>query len=253
MTFEAIAPEAVPVVFNDECIQQLAGYLPLGADIECFAERLRDAALEYARDARVPSANELHYEIEALHAAVENELTAVYGQADRRRRRQKPITLLYRKLSSEALGMLLKRGDLPPLIDLLDPERRANALETIRARCSYGAEWIEGRKRPNRPVGKRERSRTLRPLICAPEPSRHFVKRYAERSFVIGIRLAWLHATGEPPARTAQFPTDGVRATPFVNLVDQCLRLVGASGQTRRVNAVELINELARRREKMTH
>ena len=83
-----------------------------------------------------------------------------------------------------------------------------------------------------RPSGKR--SRTWHTELHAPKKSPHFLKRQAERTFVMWLGIAWTEATGHRPAATANSDNPG----PFAGMVQECLNLVGAP----RANAVELIN-----------
>jgi hypothetical protein len=59
------APEEVPRIFDDKCIRELArtARLPRTANIARFGILVRDAALEYIRDANVASDNEVHHEV----------------------------------------------------------------------------------------------------------------------------------------------------------------------------------------------
>src|SRR5262249_162095 len=87
-----------------------------------------------------------------------------------------------------------------------------------------------------------KRSREWRPLLYAPELSRHFPKRTAERNFVMWLSMAWLEAVGRPAPRRAHHFAPG----PFARFVQECFRLLGAHA-----HAVELINQLADRRREM--
>jgi hypothetical protein len=70
-----IAFEDVPAVFDDDCIQKLAtiAELPPDAEMTAFGAGIREAARIFARDARRPNANELHYEIASLHEAADRQ------------------------------------------------------------------------------------------------------------------------------------------------------------------------------------
>jgi hypothetical protein len=229
-----IASEAIGRAFDDACIRGLASELPAGADLVQFGEGVRAAARIYARDARIPTDNELRAEIAKLQRA-----------ADRKRYDQ--VATLIESLSLRARRLLNARGARPsigiglPSADLLRfPGQRNAACALVATLCQYGGQYVEGRRRPS---GKRSRP-VWRPLLHAPEPRRHFPKRDAERDFVIWLALAWHGATGKAPPRTADSRNPG----PFARVVCKCLRLVGAG----HVNAVELINELHRRRRVMT-
>jgi hypothetical protein len=230
-----IAADDVLRIFNDQCIAELAkiSKLPAGADLRRFAEGVREAARIYARDARIRTTNELHSEIATLCAAAS-------------RKRYEQVAAVIEKLSQEARDLLNGRGappnlkrELPSPDALRDPVRQKRACETIAALCQFGGSYVDGRRRPS---GKR--SRSWRPLIFAPERRRHFSKRAAERDFVMWLSVAWTEGSGKPPARTARHSALG----PFARLVHNCLCLVGAKD----ADAVELINELNRRRLEMS-
>jgi hypothetical protein len=225
----AIGPELVPVVFSDERIRDLAhtSKLPAGTDVQQLAKSVREAARIYVSEARLPSDNELHREIKTLHRAAT-------------RREYEWVAILIEKLSARAGSVLANRRgpSLPPPSALRDVAQRERACATVAALCHYGGKEIEGRCRPS---GKR--SLEWRPLLYAPEPSRHFPKRAAERNFVMWLSIAWLEAVGSPAPRRAHHLAPG----PFARFVKECLRLVG----TPNADAVELINQLAQRRHEM--
>jgi hypothetical protein len=235
----AIQPDDVAAVFDDARIKALARKckLPKETKIEVFAREVRRAASIYATDARAPNVNDLHREISGLHKAASL-------------RRHERVADLLTKLSPTARNSLAARGAiaavstvLPAPDDLCDPTKREAACAAVERLCAYGGRWAESRMRPSgRP------SWTWRPYLWAPDRSRHFDRREAERAFVTNLRAAVLEATGKPPARTAGAVKKGfgvwMISGPFARMVAECLRLVGAS----RANAVELINELDRRR-----
>ncbi len=230
----AIATDDVDRTFDDRCIQKLAkiSNLPHGTDLKVFAEGVRQAVRIYASDARKPNRNELHVEIANLYsAAVE--------------RRYDEVAILMEKLSLTARELLRNRGaasrlgvELPSAVALRDAGQQEGACQSIASLCQFGGRYIEGRRRSS---GKR--SCTWRPLLYAPERSRAFQKRDAERNLLLWLSLAWLEGTGKAPARTARHSTLG----PFARLIRECLRLVGSPG----TDAVELINEAHRRRREM--
>jgi hypothetical protein len=242
--------------------------MPSGADINGFGEGIKDAVRVYAQQARIPDDNELHAEIEKLYRAAE-------------RRQHKVVADCLRELSPRARELLTQRAErisrshnykskqrrdrpkvsvtnrrgeivtrtsaaprkiaLPAPGDLLDESLRDVACETIMSLCSFGGRFVEGRRRPS---GKRSRP-AFQPFRYAPEPRRNFSKRDAERKFVMLLRITWMIATGTEPARTAHHAQEFRRDEgPFARLVRECLRLVGAT----KVDPVELINELDRRR-----
>jgi hypothetical protein len=220
-------------IFDDACIDRLAaiGPLPAGADRKRFAEGVREATRIYAREARAPNVNELRAEIAALHAAAE-------------RRRCGQVADLLEKLSAKASRLLIKRAtrlgfELPASGDLRRPPQQTKACEAVLKLCQYGGRYVEGRRRS---PGTPSRS-TWRPLLVAPEPARHVLKRDAEQNFVMLLQVAWLEATGKPPSLTASATKPG----PFVRMVAESLKLVGA----RHANGAELINRLNNRRKEL--
>jgi hypothetical protein len=226
-----IADADVSRIFDDGCIETLVaiGRLPVGIDRKRFAEGVRKAARIYARDARIPTDNKLHAEIAALYRAAE-------------RKRYTQAAALLEQVSLKACDLLNKRGarlghglGLPAPEELRDATRQQKACAAVLRLCQYGGRYVEGRRRPS---GKR--SKTWRVLLHAPEPSRSFPKRDAERDFVLWLELAWLEATGKPPSLAA----NAERLGPFARMVRKSLELVGAG----HADAVGLINELNRRR-----
>jgi hypothetical protein len=224
-----IAAADVPRIFDDACIDTLAGIgrLPARADRKRFAEGIREAARIYARDVRIPTDNELHAEIAALYRAAE-------------RKRCGQLAALLEKISPKARALLSKRAtrlslELPASEDLRDAARQQKACEAILSLSQYGGEYMKSRRRPS---GKR--SRAWRPLLVGPQPRRNFPRRDAERNFIMWLQVAWLEATGKPPSLAA----NPARPGPFVRMVRKCLALVGAG----HADAVGLINELNRRR-----
>lgn len=223
-----IAAADIRRIFDDACIDSLAdiGQLPAGADRKCFAESVREAARIYARDACLPTDNELHAEIAALYRAAE-------------RKRFGEVATLLEQLSPRGRKLLNKREvQLPASEDLRDATRQGKACEIISRLCQYGGEYGEGRRRPS---GKR--SRTWQPRLAAPQPRRNFPRRDAERDFIMWLQLTWLEATGERPSLAANPERPG----PFARMARKCLALVGAG----HADVVGLINELNKRRRKI--
>jgi hypothetical protein len=98
----SIASEDIPRVFDDACLRELASELPAGADLARFAEGVREAARIYAKDARIPTDNELHAEIAALQRAADR------GQHDR-------VATLIESVSPQARQLLNERGARPSI------------------------------------------------------------------------------------------------------------------------------------------
>jgi hypothetical protein len=215
-------------IFDDACIGKLAAKLPADADSKCFAEGVRKAARIYAREARVPTDNELHTEIHNLYRAAE-------------RKQYERAAAVLQDLSLKARDLLNKRGarlnlrlELPAPGDLCNAVRQERACAIVLRLCQYGG-YVKDRRRPS---GKR--SRTWRPLVHAPKRTRHFPKRDAELNFIMWLQAAWLESAGERPSLAANPERPG----PFARTAAECLRLVGAS----HADPVGLINELNRRR-----
>ena len=239
-----ILAEDVPVIFDDKCIAELAkiARLPPGADAAAFAAGIREAARIFARDASMPTGNELHDEIDELFKAAD-------------RRSYNEVADVLERLSPQARDILENRGARPsigievPSPDLLrDPARREEACKGIARLCQFGGHFIEGRRRHS---GKRSRP-VWRPLINAPAKQRNFPRRKAERDFVMWLSVAWSEATGSEPSRTARWyeATRGTRPPqlgPFARFVRKCLCLVGAA----HADVVELMTEVHRRRRAM--
>ena len=125
--------EDVPIVFEDGCIRKLAtiAELPSDADIDAFGSALRDAASVFARDALVPTDNELHEEIATLLKASEG-------------REYDEIARLLENLSPRARDMLHGVGpgleiELPLPDAIRDVERRARLLAWPFQRCVNSA------------------------------------------------------------------------------------------------------------------
>ncbi|HRN87903.1 MAG TPA: hypothetical protein PK271_04815 [Hyphomicrobium sp.] len=235
----AIKPEAVPVVFDDACIEKLARIceLPDAADRVVFAEQVRYAATVYAADARAPNDNEVHHEVAALWKAAS-------------RKHHECVADLLEKLSPVAraylnMSTMGARGRIPfpTPDDLRDVGRREEACAVVESLCAFGGGWREGRKRP---TGRR--SYSWKPIFRAPPLSPQFSKRDAERKLVQNLRFAYRMSVDKPAPWTTRAVRKGPDATmisgPFARMVDECLHLVGAS----HVDAVGLINEWGRRR-----
>jgi hypothetical protein len=230
----------VPRKFDDARIEDLAkiGHLPVDANRQRFADSIREAARIYARDAQTPSNNATRDEIEQLHRA-----------AARPKQKDTQVANLVANLSPETLQWLTAREGtpgferagfkFPSLEDLHDAARRDEACDIVRRFCSNGGKYIEGRKRPS---GKR--SIAWLPFLYAPERIGHPPKREAELRFAMHLRLAWLEATGKRPTATVN---PGSPDRPLVEMLRECLRLVDA----KHADAVELINQLQRRRRQM--
>ena len=225
---EPISAADIPRIFDDACVNTLAaiGRLPATADRKRFSQGVREAARIYAREARIPTDNELNAEIAALYRAAE-------------RKRWEQVAALLEKLSLKARELLSKRAvrlsiALPAPESLRDTAQQ-QACDMVLKLCQYGGSYVEGRRRPS---GKR--SRAWRPLLHAPKRTRNFAKRDAELNFIMWLQAAWLEATNELPSLAANPKRPG----PFARMVRKSLELIGAG----HADAVGLINELNRRR-----
>jgi hypothetical protein len=262
----AIAADAVPRVFDGECIVRIArlGRLPGTADVNRFAHGVRWAARIYAADARASTAKELRAEIAKL-----------YGAASRRQYER--VAELLEAISSEARDRLISRersdhadtvmpserlrvsgrdGEmltrhwsevrspltLPTADAFHDAAGRDAACAAVASLTSWGGLRTRGRKRLS---GKR--SVTWAPFLNAPEfhasnkRKQRSPKRAAELRFVQNLRLAWLEAEGgDLPVTVNPYNSD----LPFPKMVRYCLKLVGAPD----ASAIRLINELSKRR-----
>ncbi len=222
-----LAAEDVARVFDNKQIAELTAVakLPADADLQEFADGIRDAARIYTRDAREPTVNDLHREIKKLH-----------GAADRQRYDQ--VAALVEGLSPKVRELLNTRGArlgvMLPSPEALRGAQHEEACAAIATLTRSSWEYRKGRKRPS---GKRS-GNTWAPILYASDVATGFQKRQAERNLTMWVQIAYLSAVGQPPSRTAHHANPG----PFARLLREILRLVGAPG----ADAVELINELRR-------
>lgn len=218
-----IAPDAVPAVFDDDYISKLAREMPPNVDLNTLCWWIREAASMFAQDARGPTANQLHDEIDALHAAA-------------RRRRFEQVADLLDKLSPEASAMLSTLANptvvtgqsrhsavLPTSGDLRKEALRGEACNAIARLCRIGGQFVKGRSRPS---GKSPVDRVFRPHLFAPKPQRNALRRKAERHFVARLAAAWTQVTGQPPPHTARHRPDREQG-PFARFIRECLNRVG--------------------------
>lgn len=215
-------------IFTEASVCRILSDAKVGGqiDVEKLRKGLIDAAERFA-SAIAHDGHRLHREIAALHAAAQN-------------RRFPAARVALTGLSHEARDILNQREHprlvrLPAPCDLLDPANREKACEAIIARCEIGGRWVPGRKRP---TGRR--SKTWKPLLCAPEVKEHPEKLAPERDFVMWAQVAFAEGTGQSVPVTARRDNLG----PFARLAQEALRLIGSG----HANAVELINSLDRTR-----
>jgi hypothetical protein len=147
------------------------------------------------------------------------------------------VAVRIERLSERTRKLLNERGALPGPETLRDPATQHAACETIARLCRIGAYWQEGRRRPG---GKRSMSMVSE--LHAPTLQQHPARREAQLSFVTSFRLAYLQAADKRPPATA----DAGRPGPFAETVQNCLDKLWAGA-----NAVEMLNELQRRRKEV--
>jgi hypothetical protein len=186
-----------------------------------------------------------------------------------------------RDLSRQSREFLNKRAarirlKLPRPSFFLDRARRQSACETVRRLSSEGGhkesgEWVPHLYLPRRqPVYELEVQRTILRWIKAAhkrgvktnmrelrrkafksvrgaEPERRSPKRQPERNFIMFLQIDYLNATGRLPpvtARKYEHRDRTLRPSPFIEMVQKCLDLLGAE----KVDVIEQINELQARR-----
>ena len=160
-----IAAEDVPHVFDDACIRQLVniGRLPETADLQRFADSVREAARIYARDARKPSEKTARDEIEGLHRAASQR---DFKQVAERLKGLSPQVRQALQARASTIGFKRARlKKLPSPNSLLRRDRRERACDVVRTFCSMGGSYIEGRRR-----GSGKPVTTFKPRVYAPEP-----------------------------------------------------------------------------------
>lgn len=255
----------VPQLFDDVCIDHLAkrSRLPATADRQIFADGIREKACIFARNIRIPNANELNDEIAELHRVAEarqfEDVANLLGKLSTRasdflRARVERISHVNAGQPSRPRVTVMGRNGevltrkptvpwsvaLPTSDDLRNESRREHACATVAMLCRTGGRYVEGRRRP---TGKRSKPNWQWELF-APEKTTHPARRRVEREFVDGLREVWFRSTGKMPSRTA----DRRNLGPFARLVQECLKLVGAYHEN--TSVAELINQCeARRRE----
>ena len=148
----AITIADVPVIFDDKCIERLAqiGRLPPDAKLQVFAEGVRRGVRTYTQAACLPSRNDVHHEVEALHRAADRD-------------EYEAVADLLGKISSAARDCLAERltrsswrgKTFPDAATLRDPAHQRRACEVVHQLCTAGGKRREGRRRPG---GKRSRS-----------------------------------------------------------------------------------------------
>ena len=207
------APQELPRILDDKFIQGLTQQtkLSLSANIPRFAAAIRDAAKRYVAAMATPSDVTMRAEIEGLYSAAD-------------RHRYKETATRIGKLSKQTRAFLKRRRvaglAIPNPNALTDRRRRGKACKTIVRLLRVGMK--KGGKA----------------LLYAPQPRPRPPRREAELNFVMWLEVAYLEATGMPPPLTA----NPARPGPFARMVQTCLGIAPGA------NAVEMLNELHRRR-----
>jgi len=252
--------DELTILFDDEFIACLAqeAKLPSHADIQLFAKLIRDAVRQYYADVPIPTSTEINNIIKALYSAAD-------------RRRHKELANRMGKIPERALILLKMRADdlgleVPEPEAFTDCKRQDEACKIIVRLLRIGWKDREPLLYVPPSVNEQKAERDFEAYLHATgkspsvnERKRHFEKlaylhsiggppsldkRKAERDLVSGLRLAYLYATGDAPAYTANPTQPG----PFADMVQKCLdRVIGIGA----VNAVEMINKLQLRRKQM--
>jgi hypothetical protein len=227
-----IALKEVPIVFSDDCVRQLAAEakLPLH-DVSRISTAIRHAAESYICDANTADDNVVHHEIRTLYYAA-------------RRHRCPESARLIEALSPRTREIIAKRAARPSVpwrlpdasaLHDTDETSRLAACHDIMRLLARGGQWRKGRVRPGG-----DRSMMWDPILIGPTPQRRVRRRAAENSFILKLQLAHLNATGRAPPFTAHYASMG----PFIRFARACLRSVAGPAP----NAIEIINQLQRRR-----
>ena len=228
-------PEDLPRILDDKfiCVLAQEAKLSWAANIPRLAKGIRTAAEVLSREANTVSDNEVHYEVDGLLRAAARAIKAQKSKDAA----YKKVALQIEGLSERTRELLNRRGTLPAPEILRDPAVQQVACETIVRLCRIGAYWQKGRRRTG---GKR--SMTMVSVLHAPSLEQHPARLEAQLYFMMMLRAAVAEATGIPPLPTAH----PGRPTPFAKMAQVCLNKLQAGA-----NAVELINELQKRRKEM--
>jgi hypothetical protein len=228
-----------PCIFDNKCIAELArtAGLPSAANVPRFKAGIRKAALIYLREAGTPTDNEVYHEVDLLLRAADRAVSA-------RKRKDaacEKVAVQIERLSERTRKLLSKRGTLPYAGTLRDPKMQHDACVTVARLCRMGARWKEGRRRHG---GKR--SMTKVSVLHAPALQQHPARHEAQLNFAMWVQVAYCEATGMLPTFTAHPDTALRPLSGFPKMLQICLNKLGAGA-----NAVELLNELHRRRKQM--
>jgi hypothetical protein len=209
--------EELPRIFDEKFVREQRP--PRGTDVPLLAAAILEATQRYVAEMAIPSDPAMRDEIRALYSAAS-------------RHRYKEAAARISRLSAQTRAILKKRGDrrsiglvIPEPEAFTDPARRDEACETIVRLLRVGG--MKGGK----------------PILYEPQVRSRPPRRDAERTLVMWLEVAYYEASGKTkPTFTAD---PGVaRPGPLTRLVQAVLDRVAGPG----VNAVEMINELHRRR-----
>jgi hypothetical protein len=206
--------EELPSLFDDKFVREQR--LSLRTDIPALVNAILETAGRYLAEMAVPDERVMRAEIFGLYSA-----------ADRRRYRETARRVS--GLSSQTRAFLNKRGArrrvglvIPDADAFDDPARRDEACETVARLLRVG---MKGGK----------------PILHAPKPQPRPSRRKAELNLVMWLEEAYYRATGKPTITA----NPGLKPPgPFTRLAQAVLDRVAGPG----VSAVDMINELQRRR-----
>jgi hypothetical protein len=270
-----IAASDVPRKFDNDCTQQLADMVELPPNLrKPFAKAIRTLARVFIRDATTPNDDDVTREIKALYAAAAGHkyldaAKLVTGMS-------KPARAFLKKRATR-IGLRIPKPSA-----FLDRARRQAACETLRRITSQGGHREDGKLVPHLYLPKRQLAfeervlARIRPEVEAAiergitinvasirrkaiadvtaemvkDAERRGVelelrspKRKPEIDFINGLQVAYLNITGVEPPVTARTADATGTFSPFVQLAQKCLELMGAD----RADAGGLINKLRAR------
>jgi hypothetical protein len=271
-----IAASDVARVFDDDCTEQLAGMMELPPDVrKPLAKAIRRLARVFIRDANTPDDDDVTREIKALHAAAEGHK---YPDAAKLVAGMSKPTRAFLKKRAAIIGLTIPKPSA-----FLDRSRRQAACETLRRVTSQGAHMEDGKVVPHLYLPKRQLAleervlERIRPAVKAAakrkinidiapirrkavadvtaemvkDAERRGVelelrspKRKPETDFINGLQVAVYNITGVEPPVTARTADATGTFSPFVQMAQKCLELMGADDHT---DAGGLINKLRAR------
>jgi hypothetical protein len=258
-----IVASDVPRIFDYECSRELADMVELPPDLrKSFAKALRRLACVFIRDRNIANDDDVTGEIKALYAAAERHQ---YTDGAKLVTRMSKPTRVF--LNKRAIRIHLT---IPKPSAFLDRARRQAACETLRRITSQGGhreggKWVPHLYLPKRQLAFEERAlERIRPAekaaakrkinIMAPirrkaiadvtaemvkDAERRGVelelrspKRKPETDFINGLQVAVYNITGVEPPVTARTADATGTFSPFVQMAQKCLELMGADDRT---------------------